>query len=292
MKADQLSQTAAFLAIKFYGLSRFDSFRSLFDDSVIIFYERLVKTLPAPNRYYHFWLQFRWVRKLYIWSEELLLPGDLLHVVARKWYIHRMVKKSIAEGSKQLIVLGAGFDHLAHHYSQQDIYCIECDVPYMAKRKKAFLRQFYPNSQHPLIVEAFLPKDQLVDIFENHPEVDPNKKTTIVAEGFFDYLNSNTVHSLLKGLKQHFTSTPTLISTHFDLNELFPFHQHIFKSSVKLVGEELQLQKSINEFKDLLSEIGYRLNRHYDCQTIREEITKHCNTDLPLLSGFHILQLE
>ncbi|NGP89829.1 class I SAM-dependent methyltransferase [Fodinibius halophilus] len=289
MKADQLSQTAAFLAIKFYGLSRFDTFRSLFDDSVVSFYEHLVQTLPAPLRYYHFWLKFGWVRRLYIWSEELLLPGDLLHVIARKWYIQRMVKKCIADGYEQLIVLGAGFDHLAYHYCQQGMYCIECDVPYMAKRKRAFFQQFYPNSRHPLIIETYLPENQLIDVLGSQPNLDPNKKTIIVAEGFFDYLNTRTVKHTLQQLKQHFLNNPILISTHFALNELSPFQRRVFQSSVQLVGEELQLNKSMDEFEDLLSETNYKVLEHFDSQQIKETLHTHTDTNPPMLNGFHIV---
>lgn len=84
MKANQLSKTAAFVAIKFYGLTRIEKFRSLFDDSVVNFYDRIVQTLPGPLSYYHSWLKYSGIRKLFIGAEELLLPGDLLHIIARK----------------------------------------------------------------------------------------------------------------------------------------------------------------------------------------------------------------
>lgn len=293
MKDDQLSQTASFVAIKFYGLTRIESFRSLFDDSIITYYEQLIQDLPAPFRYYHYWLKFRWVQQLYIWAEELLLPGDLLHVIARKWYIQRMVDNILDKGYEQLIVLGGGFDHLAFYYSSQStLACYEVDTPYMAEQKRNFLQNRYDGEPQPEIIDILLPDDQLGQLFSDHPEIDPHKKTIIVAEGFFDYLSPDTVTNALKGVKDFFSHTPTLISTHFALDELPLFRRQVFKLSVKLVGEELQLKTSMDTFKQYLSDIDYNIRQLHDCQEIRKKITDQTSTTLPLLDGFYLFMAE
>jgi len=287
MKSDQLSQTAAFVAIKFYGLTQIDSYRSIFDNSDIQFYENLVKSLPAPFKFYHFWLKYRWVRAFYIWSEEKLLPGDLLHVVARKWYIQRMADKIIdQQGYEQLLVLGAGFDHLAFHYAQKEVASFEFDAPYMSGLKNSFLKKMYPDRPHPTIIQAYLPTDSLSELLTEH--IDPNKKTLVVAEGFFDYLESDTVTDLLANLKDFFTYKPTLISTHFALDELSPFHRKVFEWSVKIVGEKLQFHTPMPKLKKLLSEQGWQIRQLYDSKDIREELYKKILTSLPVLKGFYI----
>lgn len=208
MKPDQLSQTAAFIAVKFYGLTQMDHFRSLFDDSVIRFYNKLVKNLPAPIRYYHFWLQFSWIRKLYIWSEEILLPGDLLHIIARKWYIQQIVNQLVNDNYEQLIVLGAGFDHLAYRFTQKGLSCFEFDSPYMAERKRQFLKRHYPNSRHPQIIASHFPAHNIKTQLAEQSHLDPHKKTIIVAEGFFDYLTTDTVSASLGQLQDFFFTAP------------------------------------------------------------------------------------
>lgn len=286
MKSDQLSQTAAFIAIKFYGLTQNDSYRSIFDHSIIRFYESLVDSLPAPFKFYHFWLKYRWVRAFYIWSEEKLLPGDLLHVVARKWYIQRMAEKAISRGCEQLIVLGAGFDHLAFHYAQKEVASFEFDAPYMSGLKSRFLEEKYPDQRHPTIIQAFLPTDSLSKLLTEH--VDPHKKTVIVAEGFFDYLESDTVIDLLSDLKDFFSHKPTLISTHFALDELPAFHQKVFEWSVKIVGEKLQFHTPMPALKRLLNEQGWQIVQLYDSDDISGELDKKIETSLPVLKGFYV----
>lgn len=289
MKADQLSQTAAFVAIKFYGLSRIEQFRTLFDDSVVTFYEKLIRSLPAPLRYYHYWLDFDWVRRLYIWSEELLLPGDLLHIVARKWYIQRMTGRLIEEGYEQLIVLGAGFDHLAFHFAQKGLVCYEFDAPRMAALKRHFLTEYYPGQPHPSIIISHLPDDSIGADFQNHPHIDPSKKTIVVAEGFFDYLTPDTVEQCLREIRQYFRHNPALISTHFALNELPAFYRWVFKGSVNLVNERLQFDSSIEGYQQLLSESGFKIGQLHDTHEISTEIKKMTHTTLPVLDGFYVL---
>lgn len=290
MKADQLSQTAAFVAVKFYGMTRMKEFRSLFDDSITSFYDRLVQTLPAPIRYYHYWLQFKGVRKLYIWSEELMLPGDLLHVIARKWHIQQMVGDHVDTGYEQIIVLGAGFDHLGYYYTQKGVPCFEFDAPYMANLKRSFLTEQYSGQTHPKIINLHLPGDQIGNLLATQQDIDPQKKTIVVAEGFFDYLDANTVSDSLHQLNAYFSQTPALISTHFALEELSAFHRRVFKSSVQMVGESLQFNASMDEFSRLLESEGFTMHQLTDSQEIRDSLSHLIKIKLEILDGFYVLQ--
>jgi len=286
MKSNQLSQTAAFVAIKFFGLTQIDSFRSIFDDSVIQFYENLLDSLPAPFRFYRYWLKFGWVRAFYIWGEELLLPGDLLHVVARKWYIQQMTQQFVEEGYKQIIVLGAGFDHLAYYYANRGVSCFEFDTPYMTVLKRNFFIRNYPGQHHPRIVQAFLPKDKIRDLLPRH--IDPEKKTLIIAEGFFDYLEAETVEQSLADINNFFSHKPALISTHFALDELPYFYQKVFEISVKLVGEKLQFHTPMKELKFILRKHGFKISQLYDSEDIRANLSEKLSTGLPVLGGFYV----
>jgi len=289
MKADQLSKTAAFIAIKFYGLTTEKKYQQLFDTSVIEFYDQLVESLPAPLCYYHYWLQHNWVRQLYIWSEELLLPGDLLHIIARKWYIQHLVDQWMAEGYDQIVVLGAGFDHLSYYYSQQGLNCIEIDTPYMVQLKRQFLKNEYPNSIHPQIIPSHLPKNSLDKTFKETSDIDSSKKTLIIAEGFFDYLSKDTVATSCNAIKNYFPN-PVLISTHFALNELSIFHRWIFKNSVALVNEKLQFNTSMADFDKLLSENGFNIIELHNSQQIAKKMQQLTGSTLPMLKGFYIFQ--
>jgi O-methyltransferase involved in polyketide biosynthesis len=290
MKSDQLSQTAAFVAIKFYGLTQLSQFRSLFDDRVVTFYERLVGALPSPLGYYHYWLRRAWVRRLYLWSEELLLPGDLLHVVGRKWYLHKMTQQFIDDGYEQLIVLGAGFDHLGYYFTQEGVECLELDATHMAKIKQQLLDQNYSSQPMPHITGLLLPDDNLGHALGECRQINPHKKTVVVAEGFFDYLTPQTTKRTLKDISDFFSHDTALLSTHFALNELSLFYRTVFKSSVQLVNEPLQLHASMTDFENLLAAHNFSICQQHDSQQIRTNMQRQANTKLAMLDGFYLIE--
>lgn len=290
MKADQLSQSAAYIAIKFYGLTQYSHFRSLFDEEIVQFYDSIVCNLPRPLSYYHYWLQYDWVRALYMKSEELLLPGDLMHILARKWYISRILDDLLKQGYEQILVLGGGFDHVAYHFKQRGIPSFEIDSPRMARLKESFLNECYPDKSHPDIIPAQLSEDSLIDILEGKQAISSHKKTVIISEGFFDYLAPKEVSSLLATLQNYFTK-PVLLSTHFALDELSPLYRTVFRSSLNLVGEQLQFNASIHEFKTHLSNHHFDVDFCYGSEEIRGQFISQIDTRLDILKGFYILSV-
>jgi len=292
MKPDQLSKTASFIAIKFYGLTRIPSFQSLFDDSVVNFYDRVVESLPFPLNYYHYWLKYSWVRRLYIWSEELLLPGDLLHIVARKFYIRQFINELKDDGYEQIIILGAGFDDLGFTYSQKGFSCFELEVPHMATLKQQFLNSYYPGKKHPRIIHAHLTNNQRGLPFYSDSNIHRNKKTILIAEGFFDYLHTDLVENILNQIQHYFSNNPALISTHFALEELPIHHRWSFKTGVKAVGEELKLHQNINQFRKLLTDNKYVIEKQFDHQTMTSKLQRSIGTGLPMLKGFYLLMTK
>lgn len=292
MKADQLSKTAAFVAIKFYGLTREKQFRTLFDNSVIEFYDQLVHSLPAPLSWYHYWLQYKWARRFYIRSEEILLPGDLLHIIARKWYIQRVIRQLVDDGFRQLLILGAGFDHLGYYFSQEGLACIEIDAPKMAKLKRHFLEEYYTDQSHPHIIPYHFSSSKPIPQFTNHSKIDREQKTIVVAEGFFDYLSTDSVNKSLEQICNNFSHKTALITTHFSLDELSFFHRKVFKMSVRTVGEKLRFNCSADAFRRMLGDQGYYISQCFDSQTIRDNFHHQIDTKLPVLKGFYILSAK
>lgn len=292
MQANKLSKTAAFVAIKFYGLTRDDQFRSLFDPSVIEFYDKLVQSLPSPLSYYHYWLQYPWVRTCYIWGEELLLPGDLLHIIARKWYIQQITQQLVDDGYKQIIILGAGFDHLGYYFSQQGLSCIEIETSHMAYFKRQFLQEQYSGQNHPSIVSHRTSTNRPLPKIADQSNIDSQLKTAVISEGFFDYLTADIVTQILDYICSNFSHNTTLVSTHFALDELPFFHRKIFRISVEAVGEKLRLTSSINTFKRMLREQGYSISQFYDAQSIRATLLDRINTEFSILRGFYILSAK
>ncbi|MDX1585285.1 MAG: hypothetical protein R3222_01020, partial [Balneolaceae bacterium] len=124
MRSSRISKTAAFVAIKIYGLTLMEPYRKLYDDEIIEFYSRLVNQLPLPLRRYHSLLTKKWFRSASIFLEESLLPGDLMHILMRKHYLSSVIDCCIHKNYSQIVVLGAGFDHIGAIYSKNGVRCI------------------------------------------------------------------------------------------------------------------------------------------------------------------------
>lgn len=289
MKSDQISQTAAFIAIKFYGLTRMQPYRSWFDDEIIAFYDHLVDFLPAPLHWYHTALQKKWLREFFIFSEEMLLPGDLMHIICRKYFISQQIDKLIEKGYDQMLVLGAGFDHQATVHASNGISSFEVDTPKMISLKKKFVDSAEWNSPslylHAIPEPAEAAPLPLMDL----PELQPDRKTIIVAEGFFDYLDQTHTSLILEGLANYFTKETTLISTIFALDELSSIRKAVFLGGVTIVGEKIKLGCSRKEFETLVKASGFSNQLlNINGAKMRSHLLKPNEISLPILEGFHL----
>lgn len=291
MEKNQLSKTAAFVAIKFYGLTQWKNYRSAFDTSTMDFYDHLVRSLPGALAIYHKLLRNDPVRSLLFWSNEFLLPGDLMHILSRKWYLEKMLDLEIDNGVKQVVVLGSGFDHLAWRSSRKNINSVEIDVPGMADLKRRFYDMQYPGVENPTVISGFVPETLISNSLHQH-QIDPNIKTVIVAEGFFDYLEKDSVSNLLADIYSYFDEKPNLLSTHFALDELSWFHSFIFQNSIRLVGEYLKLNLDISSFESLLKEQNLIITDLYSHKTIEDHLWTNLKIKQKVLNGFYLLSAE
>lgn len=292
MKPSQLSNTAAFIAVKFYGLTRDEPYPSLFDDEVIRFYEQLVQNLPAPLRYYHRGLKSAALRRFFMFWEELLLPGDLMHIILRKWYLTQWVEELSNQGYEQMLVLGAGFDHLAAMNASKEMQCMELDTPKMIALKENFVKRYSYDRSNLLLREAFFPDDSLLQILQAETGIKPAKKTIIVAEGFFDYFSRAQCGEFLNDLDCYFSGSLTLLSTFFSLDELSGFRSFIYEKSIKLAGEELKLWLNQAGFSALLNEHNFCNRSLIPTSKMKQDILDPHNISYPILDGFYLLKTE
>lgn len=288
MKPNQLSQTAAFIAIKFYGLTKDEPYRRLFDEQTIAFYDKLVKGLPAPLNKYHKMLDKKWLRSFFQWSEELLLPGDLMHILMRKYYITKMIE-SLKNEYSQMLVLGSGFDHLGAIYSAKGLCCLEVDAPYMARLKANFLNKHEYHNKDLYIESAHLITEPLAALLKKQPDFSPSKKTIVIAEGFFDYMPHKQVRQVLTDVIDFFEANVSLISTAFALEELPAFRRFVFKSGVRMVGETLLLDHSLKDFTELLKDQQFNIKSTISGKLMKEKTLEPEKISLPILDGFYLI---
>lgn len=284
----RISHTAAYIAIKFYGLTKDPKIRALFDEEVITFYEQMVSFLPKHLSWYQRSLDHPLLRSFFTISEEALLRGDLMHIIARKYYIRQEVERALQEGYGQVVILGSGFDHLGVMLSSRGIPCFELDVKIMVESKRSFLNSFGYDQPFHHIRSIDVTKNSVADLLLGYDDFDPEVRTLFVAEGFFDYLSYSPSERILRDIRL-LNRRNKLITTFFSLDELNLFHRLVFTSGVSLVGESIKSKLNKAEFIEFLGETHFTVEAELSYKEMREELLKPIGVRLPVLKGFYIL---
>ncbi len=290
MESNTYSKTAAYVAIKFYGLTLINPFYKLFDDNIIAFYNRLVAQLPSPLNNYHVLLQKTWFRNVSMYFDEILLPGDLLHILMRKFHLQNITERLIEEGYSQILILGAGFDHLGSLHARNGTPCFELDVTATAHIKQQFLNQYGYTNTNLTVYPANLSHRLLYDILTDIPSLDSEAKTLVIAEGFFDYLTPDVFSLTLKSLTDYFSNSLKLVTTVFSLQELNRFYAFVFRNAVKAAGEELKLHASRDDYEQYLKNHHFQIDHTLTADEMRDGIPLQKVSEMAILPGFYLLE--
>lgn len=286
-----ISHTAAYIAIKLYGLTRNPAIARAFDPFILNFYEQMVLGLPRHLTWYHRSLKNGLLRRFFIFTEELFLPGDLMHILCRKFYIGKKTEEALEDDVEQIVNLGAGFDHLGAFYARRGIPVFEIDLPTMVERKKDFLEVHNFTHKHLHLISADATKNRIAEALRAHEAFDPKKKTLFVAEGFFDYLSLLPSEHILEDI-QNLNKHNELLTTFFSLDELNLFHRSVFRTGVSMVGEALQFKITKDDFVELLDEVGFALEDELSHQMMRADFIQSVGSKLPVLKGFYVLKFS
>ena len=287
----KISKTAAFIAVKLFGLSRNTHVAKHFSPFVIGFYEKLVQALPQPVNWYYRLLQHKLWRRFFIFWEETLLPGDLMHILCRKYFVQQLVDQALRDGYEQVVNLGAGFDHLGAYLSQQGVSVFELDKPDMVQKKQHFLEAQNFTNLKLHFIPCDVTQQRMGEALRAHPEFYPQKKTLFVAEGFFDYLALLPSEHLLEDIKA-LNFKNRLVSTFFSLDELNLFHETVFRSGVTMVGESLQFKITRDDFVELLEELGFELQNEITHRQMKKEFVPKTGLNLQVLKGFYLFEFK
>lgn len=287
----KISYTAAYIVVKFFGLTKDPKIASHFSPFILDFYQKMVGFLPNHLSWYQNSLNSPFWRKFFIWSEELLLPGDLMHIICRKYYMSKLVENALEKGVEQIVSMGAGFDHLGAFAVSKGILSFEMDMDWMIENKRAFLDENGYSTELLSTITADFMKQRLAEVLTNQKSFDPKKKTLFIGEGFFDYLPLETTKEILQDIKS-LNPQNQLLTTFFSLDELNWFHRFSFTSGVSLVGESLKLPLNRLAFIDLLNEFGFTVEKEISHQQMKSDLVESMEIKLPVLKGFYVIDVR
>ncbi|WP_344760597.1 class I SAM-dependent methyltransferase [Luteimonas lutimaris] len=150
-------------------------------------------------------------------SEFAVLPGIAAHYGWRKRHLWRWVHDDAVAGTRQLLVLGAGFDALGPRMAarHRSLRVFEVDRPgTIAIRTRALQACGIPRSRLALRAADFA-QDRLRDTLRSlgADGFDRNAPTTVVAEGLLMYLPLPAVAALYDDLRAHCRAPASVVAT-------------------------------------------------------------------------------
>jgi methyltransferase (TIGR00027 family) len=126
------------------------------------------------------------------------------YVNARTKHIDSILKIAVAEGVKQVVNLGAGYDSRAYRFrnSMSEVRFFELDLPATVAQKKKRLAEIFGATPDWV---AFVPIDFNTETLESSLKragYDPSQKTLFIWEGVTYYISGQAVNGTLRFVAQ------------------------------------------------------------------------------------------
>jgi methyltransferase (TIGR00027 family) len=231
-------------------------------------------------------LKFASVRWLFLRLDRILLPGIITHYLLRKRRIESSIEEAIAAGSRQVVILGAGYDTLAWrlHKKYPKVRFIELDHPATQKVKSKALNEGGNLYYRPIDLTKELPSEILQEFHAD------NKPTTFLLEGLTMYFQSERVAELLSDIANLFQHTKNIIFTFMaqrdDCSIGFKGENPLIKYWLKSRSEPFLWGIGKDDLPAFLSAINLQVDSLVNHEKLRSEyLMPHNLNYLPLAQG-------
>jgi len=139
----------------------------------------------------------------------MTIPGIQLHYALRKLYLEEITRAALADGIRQVVIFGAGYDTLALrlHETFPDTGFIELDHPATQRRKThalatAAARRDTSQSSNLHFLPLDLTRRQLAATLHNFAGYRADAPTLFIAEGLLMYLSPVEVDNLFETIRE------------------------------------------------------------------------------------------
>ncbi|MFP2931601.1 class I SAM-dependent methyltransferase [Pyxidicoccus sp. 3LG] len=247
-------------------------------------------------------LRTRLTVRFYEAAERLLGRGQLLWFGVRKRWMREVVEQAIAEGARQVLVVGAGFDPLAVSVARRhpDVTCVEVDAPATAEPKRAGIQGGGLACPNHVVLAADLAKKPL-EVLLGAAGWRADVRSVVVAEGLLMYLAPAQVSAFLAQVRACTSPGSWLAFSSMDSDEegqprlLFAgsLLGRAIRSALRLAGEPLRWGIAPSAVPPFLTTAGYRVLDQPTPQMLRERfLTPHGLAEEPLAPYEHLVLAE
>jgi methyltransferase (TIGR00027 family) len=190
-------------------------------------------------------------------APDLISPGRLEHIALRTGVIDAYVRREVARGANELVILGAGFDTRAHRLPELARTTVfEVDHPATQAQKgertrglaiTARARRFVPVD----FERGSLARGLLASGFE------PSAPSAFIWEGVTMYLTPAAIRATLGELRALVSPGSSLLFTYYDGSGASGPPSSVTPLLAALLGEPFLTNLSPSEAAALLAEFGF-----------------------------------
>jgi methyltransferase (TIGR00027 family) len=132
--------------------------------------------------------------------ERATIPGIKLHYALRKRYLEEVARDALANGIRQVVIIGAGFDTLALrlHEAFPETAFFEVDHPATQRVKKSVVEDNRPPKTNLRFIALDLARANLEESLLSQADYRPAANTLFIAEGLLMYLAPEEVDRLFR----------------------------------------------------------------------------------------------
>jgi methyltransferase (TIGR00027 family) len=216
-----------------------------------------------------------WLLRFYAGAEALFGRGQLLWFGLRKRYMADAVVAAIADGARQLLVVGAGLDPLASAIARAhpNVLCIEIDAPATATAKVAGIAGAGVGATNLHVCAADLAREPLAQVLATTPW-DRGARSVVVAEGLVMYLDARAVARFLAAVRECCGPQTRLALSSVDGDEQQRPRLHVLgdwpvRLALRLAGEPMLWGVAPAALAGAVGSAGWRVHDQPDLAELR-----------------------
>ena len=240
--------------------------------------------------------------KFNIWLLKKIIPGLHEHLIARTRYLDNIIKQSVLNGSKQYVILAAGYDSRANRLKlSSDIKIFELDQSKVQKRKLSILDKIIPRAKNITYLEIDFNRNSITKKLLN-AGFDTKKDTVFTLEGISQYITKDAFCSTLQEISHlikktkstiFFSYTDTIInkSPQYLFGEGYPHPRKKIvriKKLVNALNEPWISFYSKNEIEELLSKSDFKLKEIENIKTLNYKYFTYKNRTITKRNIFNL----
>ncbi len=276
MREDRPSATAYLIARSTLAVARHPVLGALVPRRSTELSERFVRARSRFARLADAAGGSRLARPLHSLLERLTVPGIKLHYALRKRCLEEVARAALADGLRQVVVLGAGFDTLALRLrdASPETQFFEVDHPATQRAKIRALGD-EAAGRNPRFISLDLARGSLEGALLAHPDYDSEADTLFVAEGLLMYLALAEVDLVLNFVRRHSGRASRLAFTFMEVQEggRIGFRQSspLVSAWLRLRGESFRWGLPRAEAREFLAARGFAVREVITSETLRNK---------------------